>query len=98
MISSPLLINPGVAEDVFLALIIMQSKGYIHRDVSAGNILFHNNRGKLSDLEFSEKYNSEVDLTGARKALMVSLICLIECRVIDSLLGGHCKLHVCRTI
>jgi len=33
----------------------MHMAGYVHRDVSAGNILFWNNAGLLSDLEFAKK-------------------------------------------
>ena len=33
-------------------------KGYVHRDISPGNIIFYEGRAKLSDLEFAKKYMS----------------------------------------
>jgi serine/threonine protein kinase len=33
----------------------MHKYGYVHRDISTGNILFHKGRGKLSDLEYSKE-------------------------------------------
>jgi hypothetical protein len=41
--------------DVTIALEIMHILGYVHRDVSAGNILFWKSAGILSDLEFAKK-------------------------------------------
>lgn len=46
--------------NVLLALEIMHILGYVHWDVSAGNILFWKGTGILSDLEFTKKYS---DLT-----------------------------------
>jgi serine/threonine-protein kinase RIO1 len=40
---------------MFPALEIMHIVGYVHRDVSAGNILFWNGTGVLSDLESAKK-------------------------------------------
>jgi serine/threonine protein kinase len=37
------------------ALEIMHILGYVHRDVSAGNILFYQGAGMLCDLEFAKK-------------------------------------------
>lgn len=45
------------------ALIVMQKRGYIHCDISPGNILFWNNKGMLSDLEFSTRYNPEAKIS-----------------------------------
>ena len=33
-------------------------KGYVHQDISPGNIIFYEGRAKLSDLEFAKKYMS----------------------------------------
>jgi serine/threonine protein kinase len=40
---------------VFAGLKIMHTHGYVHRDVSTGNILVFEGRGKLSDLEYSKE-------------------------------------------
>jgi hypothetical protein len=55
----------------------MQKKNYVHRDVSAGNIIFYNKRGKLSDLEFSAVYNPSADSSGIHTSLTVSAIYLM---------------------
>lgn len=39
-----------------LALRYLQTIGYVHRDVSAGNYLFYRGAGKLADLEYSKFY------------------------------------------
>ncbi|KJA27032.1 hypothetical protein HYPSUDRAFT_198334 [Hypholoma sublateritium FD-334 SS-4] len=44
--------------DVTLALKFMAKRGYVHRDVSAGNVLMYNGRAKLADLEFAKVYGS----------------------------------------
>lgn len=36
----------------------MAKKGYVHRDVSAGNILWFGDHAKLSDLEFAREYGT----------------------------------------
>ena len=41
-----------------LALAFLTRKGYVHRDISPGNIIFYEGRAKLSDLEFAKKYKS----------------------------------------
>lgn len=38
------------------ALKYLAKRGYVHRDVSAGNIILYNGRAKLSDLEFAQEY------------------------------------------
>ncbi|KJA27947.1 hypothetical protein HYPSUDRAFT_156193 [Hypholoma sublateritium FD-334 SS-4] len=43
-------------QDTTLALRFMAKRGYIHRDVSAGNIILYQNRAKLADLEFAKEY------------------------------------------
>ncbi|KAI9061254.1 hypothetical protein FKP32DRAFT_1594640 [Trametes sanguinea] len=43
--------------DALLALQILFLVSWIHRDVSSGNILSFNGRGKLSDLEYAKEFN-----------------------------------------
>ena len=43
---------------LLLALTFLTRKGYVHRDISPGNIIFYEGRAKLSDLEFAKKYKS----------------------------------------
>jgi serine/threonine protein kinase len=33
----------------------MHKYGYVHRDISTGNILLHEGQGKLSDLEYAKE-------------------------------------------
>lgn len=40
------------------ALKHMAKRGYVHRDVSAGNIIIYNGRAKLADLEFAKEYGA----------------------------------------
>lgn len=46
----------------------MAKRGYIHRDISAGNILIYNGRAKLADLEFAKEY-------GAGQSSYVRTVC-----------------------
>ncbi|KAH9850928.1 hypothetical protein C2E23DRAFT_833446, partial [Lenzites betulinus] len=46
--------------DALLALQILFLISWIHRDVSAGNILFYEGRGKLCDLEYAKEFNLAV--------------------------------------
>jgi hypothetical protein len=58
------------------ALEIMHILGYVHRDVSAGNILFWNGNGLLSDLE-SVKKTSDLSTHEVRTVrLMSHYVCL----------------------
>ena len=59
------------------ALEIMHMLGYVHRDVSAGNILFWEDRGILSDLESAKK---TTDLSTHE----VRTVCLLPCRVLHT--------------
>jgi serine/threonine protein kinase len=43
---------------LLLALTFLTQKGYVHRDISPGNIIFYEGRAKLSDLEFAKQYES----------------------------------------
>jgi serine/threonine protein kinase len=43
---------------LFLALAFLAKKGYVHRDISPGNIIIYEGRAKLSDLEFAKQYES----------------------------------------
>ena len=43
---------------VFVSLTFLMRKGYVHQDISPGNIIFYEGRAKLSDLEFAKKYMS----------------------------------------
>ncbi|KAF8811221.1 hypothetical protein BYT27DRAFT_7252939 [Phlegmacium glaucopus] len=45
-------------QDVLKALAFLTKKGYVHRDVSPGNIIIYNGRAKLNDLEFAKEYGS----------------------------------------
>lgn len=47
----------------------MAKRGYIHRDVSAGNIILYQNRAKLADLEFAKEY-------GIGQSSYVRMVCL----------------------
>jgi ABC-type siderophore export system fused ATPase/permease subunit len=49
---------------LYLALILLYMAGYIHRDVSIGNIIMvkdsnGNIIGKLSDMEFAKRFDSD---------------------------------------
>ncbi|KAJ3005535.1 hypothetical protein NUW54_g4297 [Trametes sanguinea] len=46
--------------DALLALQILFLVSWIHRDVSSGNILSFNGRGKLSDLEYAKEFNLSI--------------------------------------
>ncbi|KAF8875303.1 hypothetical protein BD779DRAFT_1563813 [Infundibulicybe gibba] len=43
--------------DTITAIGILHRLGYVHRDISSGNILFHEGRGRLSDLEFCRPFS-----------------------------------------
>ncbi|KAF8811240.1 hypothetical protein BYT27DRAFT_7184620 [Phlegmacium glaucopus] len=44
--------------DVLKVLAFLTKKGYVHRDISPGNIIIYNGRAKLNDLEFAKEYGS----------------------------------------
>ncbi|KAL7278832.1 hypothetical protein ACG7TL_007849 [Trametes sanguinea] len=46
--------------DALLALQILFLVSWIHRDVSSGNILLFEGRGKLSDLEYAKEFNLSI--------------------------------------
>ena len=48
-------VNPS---NTLLALAFLTKKGYVHRDISPGNIIIYNEQAKLSDLEFAKQYES----------------------------------------
>ncbi|KAF8601774.1 hypothetical protein BDV93DRAFT_227556 [Ceratobasidium sp. AG-I] len=54
------------------ALVAMQRRGYIHRDINASNIILWNKIGIISDLEFSALYNPNANVSGSRGVLTVS--------------------------
>ena len=67
----------------------MHACGWVHRDVSAGNVLVHEGIGKLADVEFAK---AESD-TGSHS---VRTVCLpISCFIIfcSSYIAGHRILH-----
>jgi hypothetical protein len=39
-----------------LAVVLLFLVGWIHRDISSGNILWYENRGLLIDLEYAKKF------------------------------------------
>ncbi|KAG7098620.1 hypothetical protein E1B28_000542 [Marasmius oreades] len=45
-------------KDVLQGLFYLRLAGYVHRDLSPGNCLFHLNQGKLSDVEFGKHESS----------------------------------------
>ncbi|KJA23921.1 hypothetical protein HYPSUDRAFT_86460 [Hypholoma sublateritium FD-334 SS-4] len=47
-----------VLYDTIKALGVMWRKGYVHRDISDGNILLYGGRARLVDLEFAKKYGT----------------------------------------
>ncbi|KAI6098863.1 hypothetical protein EDD16DRAFT_1226423 [Pisolithus croceorrhizus] len=48
----------GTLEDVRKALQILHTVGWVHRDVSAGNVLCSGKIGKLADLEYAKRMGS----------------------------------------
>ena len=48
----PVLVLMNFYNTLLLALAFLSQKGYVHRDISPGNIIFYEGRAKLSDLEF----------------------------------------------
>ena len=48
--------NPS--KSLLIALAFLTKKGYVHRDISTGNIIIYEGRAKLSDLEFAKLYES----------------------------------------
>jgi serine/threonine protein kinase len=50
----------------------MHECSYVHRDISTGNILFHNGQGKLSDLEYAK------EITATEDAYEVRTVCSIN--------------------
>jgi serine/threonine protein kinase len=48
----------NLSNNLLLALAFLSRKGYVHRDISPGNIIFYKGRAKLSDLEFAKQYES----------------------------------------
>jgi serine/threonine protein kinase len=48
----------NLSNTLFLALAFLSEKGYVHRDISPGNIIIYEGRAKLSDLEFAKQYES----------------------------------------
>ena len=53
-----LLVLMNFSNTLLLALAFLTQKGYVHRDISPGNIIFYEGRAKLSDLEFAKKFES----------------------------------------
>lgn len=53
--------------EVVQALRIMHQHGYIHWDVSTGNIISYNGYGRLADLEYAK----EISTGGAHEIRMV---------------------------
>jgi serine/threonine-protein kinase RIO1 len=53
------------------ALQIMHIVGYVHRDVSAGNVLYWNSIGLLSDLE-SDKKKTDLSTHEVRTVRLIS--------------------------
>ena len=43
---------------LLIALAFLTKKGYVHRDMSPGNIIVYNGRAKLNDLEFAKEYGT----------------------------------------
>ena len=44
--------------NIFLALAFLTKKGYVHRDISPGNIIIYKGHAKLNDLEFAKEYGT----------------------------------------
>ena len=47
----------------------MHAHGYVHRDVSTGNIIFHEGHGKIADLEYAKE-------VGTGEAHEIQMVCL----------------------
>jgi aminoglycoside phosphotransferase (APT) family kinase protein len=60
----------------------MQKTNHVHRDVSAGNIIFYDQRGKISDLEFSAVYDPDADSSRVHTSLTVSALCLMVKKIL----------------
>ncbi|KAF8966229.1 hypothetical protein BDZ97DRAFT_2074195 [Flammula alnicola] len=52
----PLLMH--AMRDIIQALSVMSRKGYVHRDISTGNIIMYEGRARLADLEFAKEYGT----------------------------------------
>ena len=65
------MIDPQHSCDTALELLI--KLGWVHRDVSIGNILWHNDDGKLADLEYAKRvgYTTSHDLRTASETCIV---------------------------
>ena len=48
----------NLSNNLFLALAFLTKKGYVHRDISPGNIIIYDGHAKLSNLEFAKQYES----------------------------------------
>ena len=71
----------NLSNTLLLALAFLTQKGYVHRDISPGNIIFYEGRVKLSDLEFAKQYESGASnhirtVSGLTKYLVFPLIFL----------------------
>ena len=53
-----LLVLMNFPNTLLLALAFLSQKGYLHRDLSPGNIIFYEGRAKLSDLDFAKEFES----------------------------------------
>ncbi|KAG7098613.1 hypothetical protein E1B28_000536 [Marasmius oreades] len=61
-------------KDVLRGLFYLRLAGYVHRDVSPGNCLFHLNQGKVSDVEFGKHESSctvHDPITGTKEFMAV---------------------------
>ena len=68
---------------------------YTHRDISIGNLLWHEGHVLVTDWEFRQCYDDEV--TG-KEAKMVNLRCSTICLRAHGFFVGHARLHGCRSI
>jgi serine/threonine protein kinase len=74
---------------------VVQKANYLHRDISAENILLYNQREKLSDLEFSAVYDPDADSSEITTSSIASDIHFMVDRMLTVCAQGMADLYVC---
>lgn len=68
---------PLPRSDVFIlhpALQMLHKSGWVHRDISAGNIITRDEQGRLADFEFAKRASDEDDLDIVRPFLLQEML------------------------
>ena len=73
------------------ALRLMYCAGWVHRDISMGNILIVDDGPKIVDLEYAKRLDDD------SKTHQTRTVCvrLLSCTTDYSILAGHRVLHAC---